>query len=150
VVQTPLYVDQLAVVARRGHPLAGAGRLDAASLVAFPWIMAPRSTPMRAAWEALFHREGAAPPRVVVECSSILAIHGLLLEGDWLTLLSPEQVAREVAAGRLQLLGPPLAGGERTIGMTVRAGWRPSAVQSVFLKQLRAQAASRRQPTSQD
>ena len=143
VVQTPLYVDQLAVVGRKGHPLARSGRLDAASLAVFPWIMAPRGTPMRVVWDAIFHRQGVAPPEVAVECSSVLAIHGLLLEGDWLTLLSPEQVSREVDAERLALIGPPLAGGERTIGTTTRAGWRPSVVQSEFLQQLAAQARTR-------
>lgn len=149
VMQTPLYVDQLAVVSRRGHPLTK-GRVDAASLAGFPWIMAPRSTPMRAVWEDLFRREGVAAPAVAVECSSILAIHGLLVESDWLTLLSPEQVSREVEAGRLALIGPPLAGGERTIGMTTRAGWKPSAVQALFLQYLRAQVWSRDRLTSQD
>jgi DNA-binding transcriptional LysR family regulator len=109
--------------------------------------MAPRGTPMRQVWETMFRSQGVEPPEVSVECSSILAIHGLLLEGDWLTLLSPEQVSREVGAGRLRMIGPPLAGGERTIGATTRAGWRPSAVQSIFLEQLKAQAQSRQAVT---
>jgi LysR family transcriptional regulator of gallate degradation len=74
-----------------------------------------------------------------VECSSILAIHGLLIEGDWLTLLSPEQVSREVEAGRLAVIGPPLARGARRIGMTTR-GLAPVRRPAEFLEQLQAQA----------
>jgi LysR family transcriptional regulator of gallate degradation len=139
VLQQSLYDDQLAVVARAGHPLAGS-RLHASDLGAHPWIMAPRGTPMRAVWEQLFNSAELALPPVSIECSSILAIHGLLMEGDWLTLLSPAQVSREVAAGRLVVLDIAIDGGARTIGTTVRAGWRPSVVQARFLDHL-AEAA---------
>lgn len=140
VVQQSLYDDQLAVVARAGHPLAGR-RLQPSDLCAHPWIMAPRGTPMRAVWEQVFNSADLALPTVSIECSSVLAIHGLLMEGDWLTLLSPAQVSREVAAGRLVALDIAINGGARTIGTTVRAGWRPSVVQARFLDHL-ADAAS--------
>lgn len=142
VVQQPLYDDQLAVIARAGHPLAGR-RLQPGDLVAYPWIMAPRGTPMRSVWEQVFRGADLAQPAVSVECSSVLAIHGLLMEGEWLTLLSPAQVSREVAAGRLVVLDIAVTGGARTIGTTVRAGWRPSVLQARFLKHLAAKASIR-------
>lgn len=150
VVQTPLFLDHLAIVGRRGHPLAGRRGLKAETLAKFPWIMAPRTTPMRGVWEGLFLSAGVTPPAVAVECSSVLAIHGLLIEGDWLTLLSPEQVAREIEADRLALIGPPPASGARRIGITTRAGWRPSAVQAAFLDHLQAQARRRKTGNFQD
>ncbi len=142
VVQQPLYDDQLAVIARAGHPLAGR-RLAPRDLAAYPWIMAPRGTPMRGVWERFFAEAELAQPAVSVECSSVLAIHGLLMEGDWLTLLSPAQVSREIAAGRLVVLDIAVAGGARTIGTTVRAGWRPSVMQARFLEHLAAKASLR-------
>jgi LysR family transcriptional regulator, regulator for genes of the gallate degradation pathway len=142
VVQQPLYDDQLAVIARAGHPLAGR-RVEPRDLAAYPWIMAQRGTPMRDVWAQVFAGAGLAQPAVSIECSSVLAIHGLLMEGDWLTLLSPAQVSREVAAGRLVVLDIAIAGGARTIGTTVRAGWRPSVVQARFLDHLTAKASIR-------
>jgi DNA-binding transcriptional LysR family regulator len=141
VVQQPLYTDQLAVVARAGHPLAGRP-LRPRDLAAHSWIMAPRGTPMRAIWEDFFASADLAPPPVAIECSAVLAIHGLLMEGDWLTLLSPAQVKREIAAGRLVALDVEVTGDRRTIGTTVRAGWRPSNLQARFLEHLARQTST--------
>jgi DNA-binding transcriptional LysR family regulator len=141
IVQTPLYKDPFVVVARSGHPLAGAEQFDLRALTAYPWIMAGKTAPKRAAWEKMFRDAGIEPPVVAVECSSILAIHGLLPQGDWLTILSPEQVIREIEGGRLATLGPPLSDGAGMIGVTTRAGWRPSALQEQFLQHLHAKVA---------
>lgn len=142
VLQRRLYMDSLAVVASARHPLAGRASLDAAALAAFPWIMAPKATPLRTVWETMFVSAGMAVPDVSIECSSILAIHGLLLEGDWLTLLSPRQVRRETAANRLVLLDAPPVGSPREIGITVRAGWKPSGIQAAFLERLEQEASA--------
>jgi DNA-binding transcriptional LysR family regulator len=138
VVQQPLYDDRLAVIARAGHPLAGRP-LQTRDLADYPWIMARRGTPLRAIWEQTFEEAGLAPPSVSIECGSVLAIHGLLMAGDWLTLLSPAQVNRENGLAALDIA---VAGGARTIGTTVRAGWRPSALQARFLEHLSERAGA--------
>ena len=142
VVQTPLYEDHLAVVARAGHPLTRANSVSLADLAAFPWIMAAPGVPMRAMWEAMWRKAGCPAPPVAIECSSVFTIHGLLSEGDWLTMLSPEQVGRELAAGRLAILAAEIEGAARTIGVTTRAGWRPSGAQAAFLTELKTRASS--------
>jgi DNA-binding transcriptional LysR family regulator len=144
VVQTPLYEDRLVVVARAGHPLTRAKSVTLADLAAFRWIMAAPGVPMRGMWEAMFEDAGHAVPPVAIECSSVFTIHGLLAEGDWLTLLSPEQVGRELAAGRLAVLMAETEGAARTIGVTTRAGWRPSGAQAAFLAELKTKAATRK------
>jgi DNA-binding transcriptional LysR family regulator len=138
VVQSPLYKDHFVVVARADHPLTRLPRVDLPALTRYPWIMSGRTAPKRVAWENMFLDMGLAPPPVAVECSSVLAIHALLFEGDWLALLSPEQVTREVANGGLAVLGPPLRGGASMIGITTRAGWKPSALQAGFIDHLTA------------
>ena len=139
IVQTPLYKDNLVVVAGSDHPLTKVGKVELGALAAYPWIMSGRIAPKRIAWERIFRDAGIEPPTVAVECSSILAIHGLLSQrGGWLTALSPEQVSREVEGGHLAILGRPISSGASTIGVSTRAGWRPSDLQAQFIKNLEA------------
>lgn len=128
--QKPLFVDRLTVVGRLGHPLAKrTPNLDA--LARYPWIVGPAGTPLRTHWEAIF--AGRALPPVPIECGSVMTIRGVLRDSDFLTLLSPDQVALEISAGMLTTIGDPLPGTVRTIGVTTRSGWRPTLAQSRLL-----------------
>ncbi len=67
----------------------------------------------------------------------MMAINALLREGDWLTLISPEQIRREREAGWLEVIGPPVAHARRPIGLTTRKGWLPSRPQARLIEVLR-------------
>ncbi|MBU6167069.1 MAG: LysR family transcriptional regulator [Alphaproteobacteria bacterium] len=131
-VQWPLLSDCPAVIARAGHPLAGhkAGR---AALAGFPWVTGRAGSPLAAQWQALF--AGQRPPAPVA-CGSVMTIRELLLASDCLTLLSPEQVRVELAAGLLVAIDADLAIPPRRIGAVLRHGWQPSPVQRAFLHHL--------------
>lgn len=129
-VQKPLFDDRLAVIGRAGHPLAGS-TADLDALAQFPWIVGQRGTPLRAHWEAIF--AGRDKPEAPIECGSVMTIRGVLRDSDFLTLLSPDQVALEIEAGMLARIGGGLAGTMRTIGVTTRAGWVPTLAQSRLL-----------------
>ncbi|MFW2851942.1 LysR family transcriptional regulator [Sphingomonas sp. TX0543] len=131
--QVALFEDRLAVIARREHPLAAAPDPTPAMLAAYPWIVGSRQTPLRAQWQALFPEAAPAAP---IECGSVMTIRGILLHSDCLTLLSPDQVALEIQAGLLTVIGRPRADMVRTIGITTRDPWRPTALQSRFLELL--------------
>lgn len=133
VTQVPLFTDQLAIFGRRGHPLESRP-VDIAQLAAQGWVVGPAGTPLRAHWEALF-RSGALP-EVPVECGSVMVIRGLLAQSDLLTLLSPDQVALEIAAGMLVRIGPDLPGTVRTIGISTRSEWRPTGTQRRLIELL--------------
>lgn len=144
--QLPLFTDRLAIFGRPAHPLAGrAVTID--RLAAQQWVVGSAGTPLRAHWEALF--EGRPLPEVPVECGSVMVIRGLLVESDLLTLLSPDQVALEVEAGMLVRIGPELSGTVRTIGITTRSGWRPTARQQRLIELLRAASFETRIPENQ-
>lgn len=64
-------------------------------------------------------------------------MRGLLLGSDRLTLISAHQIRHEHELGLLVILPVELANTERTIGLTVRRGWRPTATQAHFLDLLR-------------
>ena len=134
VIQSPLLEDRLAIVARHGHPLAGPELPSRIELARHRWLVGLPGSPLRQHWETMF--QGETKPLAPVDCGSVMVIRGLLASGDYLTLLSPEQVGIELKTGMLALVGPPLADHVRTIGVTVRRDWKPTAAQQSFLEAL--------------
>jgi len=133
--QEAVFIDRPQIVMRSGHP-ALASPEGRRRLLEYPWILPGRETPLRRYWEDMVALLGAAVPHVGIECGSVMTIRQLLLASDALTLLSPDQVAVEVAAGLLALSEPPVEV-RRTIGITSRSGWRPTFTQADFVAMLR-------------
>lgn len=131
VVQMPLLVDQLAVIGRAGHPLAGRATPSLDRLAHYPWIVGQRGTPLRTQWESLFARHDL--PAAPIECGSVMVVRQILRESDFLTLLSPDQIELEIATGVLAMIGAALPDSKRTIGISMREGWRPTRMQARFL-----------------
>ncbi len=132
--QVPLYEDRLVIAARSQHPLAGMDLPSLDTLALYPWIVAPADTPLRTIWERMF--AGKLRPQTPIECGSVMIIGRLLTEGDFLTLLSPDQVALQIKSGLLARVGPPLNESTRMIGFTTRRSWRPTTVQRRFIQLL--------------
>lgn len=140
VVQEPLYTDDPVIVARAGHPLAGTDPPFAA-LEGYPWVIAAAGTPTRQRWEQMFADHGLTPPRLRVECGSVLVIRGLMLEDDWLTLMARDQFLFERRAGLLvEIPGAGIAL-RRRIGLTMRGDWHPTALQAAFVETFRVTCA---------
>ena len=142
IVQAPLFEDRPVILARAGHPLAGAAdRLTPEGMTAYPWITAAVGTPLRSQWQAMFEAAGTVAPAVPIECGAVIMVRQMLLQSDFLTLLSPDQVAVELEAGWLVKIADAPGDVTRTIGVTTRADWRPTALQRRFLDILAEQAA---------
>ncbi|GHH53715.1 LysR family transcriptional regulator [[Pseudomonas] boreopolis] len=142
VVQEGLFDDDPVIVARSGHPLAR-GAFDFARLLDYPWVIAATGAPVRARWERMFRERGLEPPRLRIECGSVLTTRGLLLEDDWLTLMSRDQFLFERRAGLLAELAPAGPSVRRRIGMTTRADWHPTRLQAAFVRTFREVCAER-------
>jgi DNA-binding transcriptional LysR family regulator len=141
VVQSPLFIDRLVVLGREGHPLAElAGAVTASDLARYPWTISAQGTPLRILWDQMFASAGVTPPSIPVESSSVIANREILRTSDFLTLLSPDQVAVELEAGWLARICEAPGNLERTIGLTTRAGWRPTAMQSSFIRVMKETA----------
>lgn len=132
--QTALFDDRPVVIGRVGHPISSP---EIGQLAAYPWTISAPGTPLRMLWERMFEQAGVVPPRVPIECGSVIAIRQLLRDSDFLTLLSPDQVAVELEAGWLSNIGDAPGDLRRTIGLTTRTDWRPTAMQTVFLDTIR-------------
>lgn len=141
-VQEALFDDGLSIVARAGHPLAQAEAVTGRDLSAYPWVLPRKGTPTRAIFDTIAAGFGIeAGAGGIVETGSLVALRGILLETDRLTLLSRRQIAYEELAGLLSVVPVALPPTRRPIGVTTRAGWRPTALQREFLEMLREAAA---------
>lgn len=133
--QEAVFEDRPVLVMRAGHPLLNVASV-AEAMFAYPWFLPGRETPLRRYWEHMVQALGRDVPHVGIECGSTMMIRQLLLAGDGLTLLSRDQVSVELQAGVLAALPTPVPVA-RTIGITTRAGWRPTPTQAGFLALLR-------------
>jgi DNA-binding transcriptional LysR family regulator len=134
--QQALFLDRPAIIGRSDHPLAD--RVPTlAELAAYPWIVSPQGTPLHGRWREMFEQAGLPLPTVPIECGSVIAIRQLLVTSDFLTMLSPDQVAVELSTQWLRKIVDAPAGLTRTIGIVTRTGWRPTLAQTAFLEKLR-------------
>jgi LysR family transcriptional regulator, regulator for genes of the gallate degradation pathway len=136
IVQQALFADRPVVLGRVGHPLAQTS-VNIADLARFPWTVPAPSTPLRLQWEKMFADVGIQAPCVPIACGSVITIRQILIDSEFLTLLSPDQVAVELEAGWLTKIADTPDGLSRTIGVTTRHGWRPTGMQAAFLRSLK-------------
>lgn len=139
--QEPLFTDSLSLVVRPGHPLFRQDEVTPKDLAALDWVLPPAGVPTRRHFEAFFESVGLAAPRRVIECSSMVAVRGLLQRSDRATLLSLAQVGYDIETGQLAVLGAPLPQTARPIGLALRADWRATLAQGAFLDLLRETVA---------
>lgn len=139
-----LFEDELAVICGRNHPLATRRKVTLGEILRYGWILPPPSTPARRLFGRFLARRGLVEPAQVVETSSLSTTRGLLLESDWLALLSTHQVQLDQSAGLLVTLPIRLEGTFRPIGITLRAGSTPSPAAQLFIEALRAQRPASR------
>lgn len=138
--QETLFDDRLAVVARRGHPLAGHAPLRLRDLARCAWVLPMPGTPAQAAFDQAFAAEGLAAPQERLRVNSTMMMQALLYDSDRVALMSPRHLEREIAAGLLTVLPVAVQHAPRLIGMTTRADYMPPPGMRVLLDSLRAAA----------
>lgn len=141
IVQTRLFDDRLALLARPDHPLAGREMISVDELLAYPFVVPRQGTPTRTQFETIFRTAGREPPHRLIESGSLVLMRELLAESDHLGCLSRHQSQRECDRGLLTALSFPSDHLLRPIGLTCRANWRPTPVQSLMLRLIEAEGA---------
>lgn len=141
IVQTRLFDDRLALLARPDHPLAGRDMISVDELLAYPFVVPRQGTPTRTQFETIFRTAGREPPHRLIESGSLVLMRELLAESDHLGCLSRHQSQRECDRGLLTALSFPSDHLLRPIGLTCRANWRPTPVQSLMLRLIEAEGA---------
>ena len=133
----PLFVDELAIVTRPGHPLRSRARPRLEHLKDARWILPRRDTPTRQRLEKMFASRGLQPPLTVIETSDLTMLRELLLQGDMITAISPQQLDHELGTGALSMLPIALPETSRTIGLTYRADGHPSTAATMLMGEIR-------------
>ena len=135
--QETLFNEPLNVIVRSDHPLTCSSGLTLSELEDIEWI-APRAyTPARELFVQLFQDQGLQVPHRVVECSSTIAVRGLLMMSDRAALLPARQVELDVKQGLLCVLPIELPSTTRPIGITRLIGVKPTSAQEYFCELLR-------------
>ncbi|SMX42524.1 HTH-type transcriptional activator CmpR [Maliponia aquimaris] len=140
ITQEPLFEDTLSVLARPGHPLAGARAIPLEVLARHPWAVPRPGTPSRAQFDALFPTHAVPPPDSILDCGSILLMREVLMRSDLLGCISAQQAEAEVRNGLLVRLDTGIDWPARPIGLTCRSDWMPTRAQGLMLDCIRAAA----------
>lgn len=136
--QETLFTDDLAVVARAGHPCLVQPGASLASLLHWDWVVPLDDTPASAALARVFAAQGLAAPRGALQASSPAMTRALVMQTGRLALASRGQARGEDAGGRLKIVPVPLPGTTRQIGIILRSEGEPSPDLRVLLDELRA------------
>jgi LysR family transcriptional regulator of gallate degradation len=139
-VEETLYRERYCVVARRDHPLTHAEAVTVEALRQYQWILPPRGSPRREAYEHIFS-EGA-PPTASIETYSLSTIRITLSDTDMLTVLSWTEVLSERQFGFLVPLPIDAPWEGPLIGITTRREWKPNEIQTAFVDSVKRNAAA--------
>ncbi|WP_408600855.1 LysR family transcriptional regulator [Pseudomonas sp. PLMAX] len=131
--------EQMRVIARAGHPLAGSAPLQLADLIAQTWILHPMGSPMRRRVESALQAGGMVQALDIVETASILATTAMLEASDMIAVV-PNDVAEHYARyGMVTVLPVELPISMANIGLLTLGSRPKSVVLTRLLDYFRAQ-----------
>ena len=137
VIQETLFQDPLSIVVGANHPLLKRKSPSLKDTLNYPWIAPPRATPTGTyLYDTLKIPEAANTPVRIVS-SSLILLRGLMMQKDYITIMSSKQIEVEHDQGLLFPLPIELKDSARSIGLTFRIGWKPTATQNRFIDLIR-------------
>ncbi|NML18829.1 LysR family transcriptional regulator [Azohydromonas caseinilytica] len=140
--QLHLFDDELAVIARAGHPCLKRRALRLKDLLQWEWVTPLPGTPADRALEELFRSEGLEPPQQGLQASSPALTQAFVMQTGRLALASRGQVLAENHGGQLCIVPLALPSTARRIGVTTRALGEPAHDLQLFLQACQAAVAS--------
>jgi len=117
-----LYSEELALVARPGHPLAAQAALELRSLEAFQLLLPPRQAIIRPAVDALLIAGGIGRTVNEIETVSNSLGRSYTLLSDAIWIISHSVVAGDLETGQLLRLAIDTRATRGPIGITTRSG----------------------------
>ena len=136
-IQEHLFDNRIVLVARAGHPLATAAKINFRALRKSQWVLSQRQSPTRELLESFFADQGEPMPQPVVETGDLALVRGLLLKSDMLAAVSAHQLQYELEAGTLVVIDFRLRTTQRKIGIIQRASAMPAPCTLALLEEVR-------------
>lgn len=140
--QEVLFCDELALIARTGHPCLLHGTPKLEQLLQWPWVVPLPDTPARMVLEHAFAQQGLAPPADHVQATSAAFTRAIVSSTDYLASASLGQALKDERAGILRIVPVPMSGTSRDVGIMTRTGSEPSPDLQALVEALRLQAAA--------
>lgn len=132
------FPQQLGLVTPPGHELTQTGRpIRLRDCLDHPLILMTPDTELRAMVDQIDHREHRKA-RPLVETSSVAMVRKLVARGVGIGFLIPENVAEDVAAGRVQWTALTDAGARSFTCLYQRSGQTTAVAMGMFLEFLEA------------
>ncbi|MEM7283680.1 MAG: LysR family transcriptional regulator [Pseudomonadota bacterium] len=132
-----LLEEELSIIVSSKNALAKKSRVSWKALMKYQWILPPCNTPTRKLFEDLLASRALPAPEHVVESSSLVVVRGLLMETDYITILSRHQIHYDELSGQLTALPIELPETRRPIGITTRANSSLSPAAKLMANYLR-------------
>lgn len=136
-VQEPLTLNDVILIVRREHPLAGKVQVDIAELQSQTWMLPKQPDLLRARIGELFTQSELKPPTAVIEYASVMFARSMLKEADIVSFLPRSLVAEELASGNLVELQVPQGAWQRPVGFLYRRWTSQSPACRALLSELR-------------
>jgi len=138
-VRENLFSDQMAVIARAGHPLAQRRNTGIADLADAAWILPSERVPTRSVAVSALRSIGLKQqPHVAVESSDLSVIRGLLMQSDMITIASRHLFHYELRTGSLVMLPLHPSDPVRQIGILRRSHDHVSPGAKLLINEIRA------------
>ncbi|HMH20059.1 MAG TPA: LysR substrate-binding domain-containing protein, partial [Burkholderiales bacterium] len=128
----PLYREEFAVVARKGHPLRHARSL--AELAGADWLSLWLGDLPGGPLAKAFSSAGLPLPRQAVQCESFNTVVGVVAKTDMLTMASRRMLASPLARESLQEIKIAEPAPSLTVAIYTRAGGPPTKLGAAMAK----------------
>jgi len=131
------YQEEVAFVARPGHPVFKFLSPSLADLQGFTWIMPLPETTLRQMLESAFHEQNLELPHVACESLSVVTNRRLILETDYIGAFPAQVVLPDIEAGLLARVPVMPAISFGPVGISWLSGSPFSLVAEAFVRELR-------------
>ncbi|MDX3907894.1 MAG: pca operon transcription factor PcaQ [Pigmentiphaga sp.] len=136
-----LYEEPVVMVARPGHPLAGAPRVEPAEVAACGMVLPLPGTAIRRTIDSYLVRHGVGLGRAAIETLSDAFARAYVAHTDAVWMIALGVVEHDLRAGSLVQLACDTSNTSASVGLTLRSDSVPSHAVKALIECIRAAAA---------
>ena len=138
-----IYEEDLVLVVRPGHPLAGLSEVDPAAVVQFPMLVPLPGTAIRHSVDSFLIRHGVGLGKDMIETISDTFARAYVAISDTVWMIAVGVVEDDLRIGRLARLACDTHHTTASVGLTLRSDVVPSHAVRALLECIRAAAVQR-------